>query len=177
MRFIGAVLAIAVIVSIATISALHIASPSHAEPAIIPTASTHDWKMYYNARFSYAACYPADIFTPQGEALNADGQRFLANDGAEILVFGSNNVFNQSISDALKDAINSFGQTSSSSVTHKASQDNWFSISGSRNNQKFFEKTFLTKNQFKTVEILYNKNTRNKYDGLTSKIISCFTAN
>jgi hypothetical protein len=46
----------------------------------------HTWKTYTNVTFQYHICYPADLLVPQGEPDNSDGQRFLAHDGAELIV-------------------------------------------------------------------------------------------
>ena len=61
-------------------AALHAADTPR--PAIV-------WQTYTNERFGYQICYPADVFTPQGEPDNRDGQHFLAPDGADLSVFGS----------------------------------------------------------------------------------------
>ena len=63
----------------------------------------HVWKLYTNVRFEYAICYPEDLLVPQGKSANSDGQKFLAKDGAELLVFGQNNALDQSLKEALAD--------------------------------------------------------------------------
>src|SRR5215468_1936487 len=60
-------------------------------------AAPHTWKTYTNVRFQYAICYPDELLAPQGEADNSDGQKYLANDGGELIVFGSNNALNESL--------------------------------------------------------------------------------
>src|SRR5215469_6044695 len=58
--------------------------------AHVPSPSAHVWKRYTNVRFQYSICYPEDLLIPQGESQNSDGQKFLAKDGAQLLVFGRN---------------------------------------------------------------------------------------
>ena len=41
---------------------------------------------------------------PQGEPDNGDGQKFLARDGAELVVYGSNNALDESLKNTLADA-------------------------------------------------------------------------
>src|ERR1700682_2215290 len=53
-----------------------------------PAADRHTWKASTNWRFQYSICYPQDLLVPQGEPENSDGQRFLAKDGAKLVVFG-----------------------------------------------------------------------------------------
>src|ERR1041385_1331675 len=57
----------------------------------VQAADQYKWKMYTNARFQYSICYPPDLLVPQGEPENADGQKFLAKDGAKLIVFGRHN--------------------------------------------------------------------------------------
>src|SRR5215470_7575220 len=58
----------------------------------------HNWMTYVNVRFQYAICYPQDLFVPQGEPANSDGQRFLSNkDNAELAVYGSNNALDETL--------------------------------------------------------------------------------
>src|ERR1041385_1585764 len=58
--------------------------------AQVPAADHHTWKVYTNVRFHYSICYPQDLLVPQGEAENSDGQKFVAKDGAKLIVFGRN---------------------------------------------------------------------------------------
>ena len=60
-------------------------------------ASIHVWKSYTNIRYQYALCYPEDLLIPQGESPNNDGQTFLAEDGAQLVVFGQNNALKESL--------------------------------------------------------------------------------
>jgi len=58
-------------------------------------AAPHAWKTYTNVRFRY----PEDLLVPQGESDKSDGQKFLANDSGQLIVFGSNNALNQPLKD------------------------------------------------------------------------------
>ncbi len=66
-----------------------------------PSASAHVWQRYTNVRFQYSICYPEGLLVPQGESPNSDGQKFLAKDGAQLVVFGRNNAIDESLRDAL----------------------------------------------------------------------------
>jgi hypothetical protein len=58
----------------------------------------HEYRTYHNARFDYSISYPANLLVPQGEAANADGQRFLSRDGrTELLVYGAYNSLDQTL--------------------------------------------------------------------------------
>ena len=72
------------------LAALSAGSACHAAPlraADIPRP-TAAWQTYTNERFGYQICYPADVFMPQGESDNSDGQRFFAPHGGHLTVFG-----------------------------------------------------------------------------------------
>ena len=62
------------------------AAPLRVADILRPTTA---WQTYTNERFGYQICYPADVFVPQGEPDNRDGQHFLPPDGGVLTVFGS----------------------------------------------------------------------------------------
>ena len=43
----------------------------------------HNWMRYVNVRFQYAICYPQDLFVPQGEPANSDGQSCCSSSGRQ----------------------------------------------------------------------------------------------
>jgi hypothetical protein len=92
-------------------------------------ADRHSWKTYTNVRFQYRICYPADFMVPQGEPDNGDGQKFLARDGAELIVYGSNNALGESLKKKLADTGSRLAGPSGR-VTYQMLKANWFVVSG-----------------------------------------------
>lgn len=92
------------------------------------------YKTYNNARFGYSISYPSDLLSPQGEADNGDGQIFLG-DGAEMRVFGSNLLLNES----LQKEYNTLVKQKGKSVTYKVFKTT-FSSFQARKTARFFIK-------------------------------------
>ena len=131
---------------------------------------------YHNARFDFSISYPADVFIPQGEADNGDGQRFLSKNGkAEMLVYGSYNALKQTLQQA-------FAEVSASSakdhpgrvISYKLLRADWFAVSGTENGKIFYQKTFLKKGIFKTFRIEYDESQKEIYDSLTAAMSKSF---
>jgi len=135
----------------------------------------HDWMRYVNVRFQYAICYPQDLFVPQGEPANSDGQRFLSNkDSAELAVYGGNNALDQTLSERLSDTANRLAD-SSGKVTYKVQKANWFVLSGQSGQAIFYAKTLFSHDQFKSFELTYDRSAAAIYNPLVARVSSCFT--
>ena len=65
-----------------------------AAPASV-AADQHRWQHYFNERFGTHADYPSDVFTHPFYAEIGDGVRLSARGGAELTIFGSWNVEEQ----------------------------------------------------------------------------------
>ncbi|MCP1211898.1 hypothetical protein [Acetobacter okinawensis] len=119
------------------------AAPLRVADILRPTTA---WQTYTNERFGYQICYPADVFVPQGEPDNRDGQHFLAPDGGDLTVFGSfsPNTLGEEISYALADLTGKKGTISYRSV-HK----DWAVFSGDDGGKsEFYEKIVLKNTSF-----------------------------
>ena len=134
------------------------------------------YKTYHNSRFDYSISYPQTTLYPQGESDNQDGQKFLSkNADAELIVYGSNNVLEQSLSDLYTE--DSRGGTSDSPqkvVTYRTLKGNWFVVSGHDLGKIFYQKTIFNKGQFKTFIFKYDEKSRKNYDSITAKISKSF---
>jgi hypothetical protein len=136
-------------------------------------AGCHVWKTYTNVRFQYAICYPEDLLVPQGESANSDGQKFLAKDGAQLLVFGQNNVLGESMKDALADTVSRLAGASGR-TTYKALKRNWFDVSGQKEQTVFYARTRYSDQQFKSFELTYNYSAAAVYEPLINRLTACF---
>jgi hypothetical protein len=130
------------------------------------------WRTYTNVRFQYTVCYP-DGLVPQGEADNSDGQKFLAADGAELIVYGRNNVLNEPLRDVLA-AIGSRLAGASGEVTYKVLKPDWFVVSGRNGATVFYAKTLSSHGQFKSFELTYAASAAAVYDPVIGRLAACF---
>ncbi|MGA2252171.1 hypothetical protein [Terracidiphilus sp.] len=145
-------------------------SPS-AAAASVPDDS--NWATYGNSRFAYSICYPKNLLDPQGESPNGDGQKFLAKDGAQLLVYGSNNALNESVNDIFNRTASRLAGASGK-VTYKAVKPAWFVLSGQHDSTIFYAKTLYAKDLIVSFEFTYNSAQSNVYNPVAAKLASCF---
>jgi hypothetical protein len=139
----------------------------------LAAGADHIWKSYINVRFHYAICYPEDLLIPQGEPPNSDGQKFLAKDGAQLIVFGRNNALGESVKDVL--AVTASRLTGASGkVTHQVLKPNWFVVSGQNGHTVFYARTRYDHDQFKSFELTYDRSAAAVYEPLIGRLTSCF---
>lgn len=137
-------------------------------------APRHHYENYFNHRFEYSISYPSDLFNPQGEAANGDGQKFLSRDGrAVMLVYGQENIGNQTLTQFYRDESRSKTHPKRI-VSYKVIKGNWFVFSGSESGRTFYQKTLLRNGEFLTFSIEYDASQRNTYDPMTATIARSF---
>jgi hypothetical protein len=159
---------------IATISLLCVGLAFGSAVAKTPQA---EGTYYINVRFQYSICYPAAILVPQGESENSDGQKFLAKDGTELIVWGQHNVQEHSIAAEMKDTIASI-TADAGTVTYKASKADWFVLSGKMGGKVYYQKTMhsaLAGNDiFISYRLTYDFANAARYEPLTGQLNECF---
>ena len=132
-------------------------------------AAPHAWKTYTNVRFRY----PEDLLVPQGESDKSDGQKFLANDSGQLIVFGSNNALNQPLKDNLATTASRLAGASGK-VTDKLLEPDWFVVSGQNGPVIFYAKVFYSRGQFKSFELTYNDSAAAVYEPLIRSLARVF---
>jgi hypothetical protein len=136
-------------------------------------------RIYKNERFGFSLTYPANLFFPQMESNNGDGQDFLTKDGlVKITVSGINNVLSTNLEDEFDDEIRALKQESPSVVIgYSRLKEHWYVISGFRGKEVFYTKKFLVNDEFITLGITYPEVERAKWDKIVEKIASDFQLN
>jgi hypothetical protein len=138
-----------------------------------PPNDRHTFARYVNVRFQYAICYPSDLLMPQGESANSDGQKFLSNDGVELIVYGTNNALSETLRDRMSETADRLAGAAGK-VTYKVQKANWFVLSGQNGQTIFYVKTLFSRGQFKSFELTYDRSQAAIYDSLVSRVVSCF---
>ena len=134
----------------------------------------HVWKTYVNVRYRYAICYPSDLMKAEGEAPNSDGQTFDAPNGAELAVFGRNNVNAKSLrATAESDAVDMAGE--GGQISYRAIRPDWAVVSGNAKKSLFYSKTFKRADQFLIFQLTYPKSEAETYRSVVDRISHCFT--
>ncbi len=137
------------------------------------TAAAARYKVYVNVRYHYAICYPTDLLHPQGEADNSDGQTFRSRDGAELSVFGRNNVDGSSLQQTV-DGDSGDIAGPSGVITYRAHKADWSVYSGRKGVLDFYSKTIRRKDQFLIFELTYPHGAAAAYRPVIQKLIQCF---
>jgi hypothetical protein len=154
--------------------AASVAAATAAGPAVAQAPAGGDgFKTYTNVRFQYAVCYPDGVLVPQGESDNSDGQTFLAADGGQLIVYGSNNALDEQLKDRLA-ATGSRLAGASGKVTYQVLKPGWFVVSGHNGAAVFYAKTLYSHGQFKSFELTYREMAAATYEPLVRRLATCF---
>ena len=155
----------------------------HITHATAPAQGAHVYETYHNARFAYSITYPADIFVPQGEADNGDGQRFLSKDGrAEVAVYAGYavNDSQDTLQKRFREAAGRAAEQPSRVVTYKLIKDDWFVVSGRNGGRIFYQKTMFKRaagdapGVFKTLRIEYDESQNRDYGTVVARLVASF---
>ncbi len=133
---------------------------------------TLDVQHYVNTRFGYELSYPA-MLVPQGEADNRDGQRFVSHDAeATLLVWGSHNVFDDSIATLFRRE----SQTPERTVTYSVVRDRFFVLSGFAGEDIFYTKTIHDSqtDTFATFHFTYPRQRKKEFDPVVAILSKSF---
>ena len=128
---------------------------------------------YQNIRFRYIVPYPAELLFPQGESDNGDGQVFLSRDAAIELIAYGGYTLGQSLEQRFKNSLFEFKKISTTSViTYKIVQDNWYVISGVDNKTDtiFYLKEIVSEDQFKRILLFYPEERKMDLDEMVTTI-------
>lgn len=124
---------------------------------------------YANARFGYAICVP-DGLAGQGEADNGDGQRFVSQDGAELLVYGSFNALDETLAARRAATVARLGP-----AAYRAGGRDWFVVSGRAGDRVYYVRATLRGDVFSTMELTYPAAAASRWDALAGRLSRCFS--
>lgn len=130
--------------------------------------ATENFATYTNARFAYSIKYPANLFVPQGEADNGDGQVFLAKAGdAKVTVWGRWNIAELA---HMCHALYGLDNPDSPNITYKFSKNNISIASGYKGREIFYNKYVVAGDRCLGLVVEYSIAGREKYDSLVGDI-------
>jgi hypothetical protein len=130
---------------------------------------------YVNARFGYQVDYPADLLTPQGEAANGDGQRFVSHDNKLIVsVWGTNNALETSVAGECAQRIQWEKNRHPLEASYKAVKSTWFVYTGLSGKTIVYEKAILSGDVYHTVRLEYPAADKAAYDAIVKRIVDSF---
>ena len=158
--------------ALCAISAFFACRPS-SSAAAASASDDPSWATYANSRFAYSICYPKNLLDPQGESPNGDGQKFVAKDGGQLLVYGSNNALNESINDVFNRTASRLAGPSGK-ISYKAVKPAWFVLSGQHDSTIFYAKTLYGKDLVLSFELTYPSSQSSVYNPVAARLASCF---
>ncbi len=131
------------------------------------TAAYASDKTYMNPRFGTTITFPDAIFTSQyPEPENGDGARWRAADGAELAVWGQNNVLD-STPDSLADDV----AATLDKVTYRKVGARWMVVSGYEGNIIVYHRSEIGSGDvIHAMELRYPASLSKHYDVLAGKI-------
>jgi hypothetical protein len=143
--------------------------------ALLPAAAAPmDWQTYVNVRYAYQLCYPAGLLKAQPEPDNSDGRAFAGRDGAQLLVFGSNNILESSLAVEASDQARGY-TGKSGKISYRAWGRGWMVLSGDDGaDTLFYTKTFERGDQFLAFQLKYPKAAAAKYKPVIARLNRCF---
>lgn len=158
--------------TLAAIAVLYLLTAS-ALPALSETKAKPGTQVYVNARFGYELAYPV-LLTALGEADNGDGQRFVSSDGlATLLVWGSHNVFG----DSVRALYERERQAPDRTVTYSLIRDGFFVLSGFAGEDIFYTKTMHNPraDTFATFFLTYPASSKKQFDPIVTMVSTSFS--
>jgi hypothetical protein len=149
--------------------------PSHpVEYAIhIPAEENVDYDTYYNNRFEYVVKYPENLLDQLPPPQNNDGRSFVSPQGSiNMAVSGSHNVPQRNLNEIYQNRLQAYQEAGR--VTYKTQQDNWFVISGYKDGNVFYTKTFLYNNDVLELRLNYDRSLQPEFDAIVAQISNSF---
>lgn len=132
------------------------------------------YRIYQNARYNFSIAYPSTL-VPEGEADNGDGQVFRSHDDTVMMrAWGSNNISNETLREALNAAIADIEEMGDGKATYKFMGRNFFVVSGVRGGNVVYQKTLMRGDVFKTFLIGYPVALKSTYDSITARVARSF---
>jgi len=131
------------------------------------------WKLYDNFKYEYHICYPYKLLKSQGEPDAGDGQEFIARDGGKLVVFGSFNVEEQTLSQIVESYTADLVKRGH--VTYRVMRSDWAVISGDDGRDRFFySKTIKRSDEIAIFQLTYPKGQASRYKAITARLTRCF---
>lgn len=123
---------------------------------------------YCNSRFGFCVSYPVNFgMSPAPD--NNDGREFYDREGFSMTASGMYNVLENSLKDEMKSQEEDFD-----TVTYHKVKDNWYVLSGYKDNNILYIKTYMGKETIYHLYIRYPAKLKKDYNKIVSKASRSF---
>ena len=126
------------------------------------------YKSYCNARFDFCVDHPV-AFGIGPAPTNNDGREFSDRDGFFMIASGMHNALENSLIDEMKSQEEDFDK-----ITYRVKKKNWFVLSGYKDDNILYLKTYIGKEYIYHLYIRYPAKLKTKYNTLVSTISHSF---
>ena len=123
---------------------------------------------YVNERYGFQMSYPAFLISAHNPA-NGDGIRMYDKKGFVLVTIGINNVSDETFQSELNTQWESIGK-----ITYGIRGDNWFAISGIKENKTIYFKSYIGTGAINHLYIEYPRDQKDKYDKIVEDIAKSF---
>ena len=125
--------------------------------------------VYVNARYGFQVGYPSFLISSPNPA-SGDGIRMYDKKGFVLVASGINNLSEITFQSELNSQWESIG-----TINYGVRGDNWFAISGIKENKIIYIKSFIGIGAINHLYIEYPKDQKDKYDKIVEVISNSFT--
>lgn len=147
------------------------------KPTTMPTSTPNEivkeqitYQRYANPRYGFSIDYPHD-FEKGREPDNGDGLKFTSpDDKAELVAYGSNNVFEKSVQQLYEDDLKEAGKD----VSYHTIQKNWYVISYVHGDIIMYQKTFVGSGSINSFQLKYPVTQKDAYNEIVNHIGKSF---
>jgi len=149
------------IMSVMTILLVNFVTQANAQQA---------YTKYCNDRYGFCVEYPVN-FGMKPAPTNNDGRVFYDTEGYSMRVYGSYNALDHSIKAEMKEEEKGFDI-----VTYRAAKNNWYVLSGYKDNDIIYLKTYMSRNKeiFYHLHMSYPAKYKTEYNKIVSKVSKSF---
>src|ERR1035437_3222818 len=123
---------------------------------------------YVNERYGFQMSYPAFLISAHIPA-NGDGMRMYDKKGFVLVASGINNESEITFQSELNSQWESIGK-----VTYRIRRNNWFAISGVKENKIIYIKSYIGTGSINHLYIEYPKDQKERYDKIVEAIAKSF---
>ena len=129
-------------------------------PTVVPETD----KTYKNSRYGFSFKYPAGKFSNSDFSQNGDGIR-LTGENITVTVYGSNNVFHQSLDALYQNAVKTYPN-----IDYKVKKSNNYVVSGTDGGTMYYIREYVGTESINTLSITYPAHLEKSFDATVTLI-------
>lgn len=123
---------------------------------------------YCNSRYGFCVDYPAN-FGMEPAPVNNDGRVFYDGEGFRMTASGINNVLDGTVKSEMKSREDDFD-----SVTYRKQQDNWYALSGYKDDNILYVKSWVGSGAINSLYLQYPTAMKDEYDETVNHLVKSF---